>query len=473
MGEQAAEVAVPVFGDPTETLAMPTGVLARGEPQPTGTLASPSEGADMPHGPDQGRRGQEPNAGDLAQAPYDRVGVGEGPQVALECRDADFDGADLLAHARQHVPQVQRQQQLGVFQDRGNGLQGGARPGGQQQPVLAQDPTQGVDAGGPGLHPLLPHAMQGDERLLLDPLDRHTRHLPRPHRLEQRFGIGMVGLVAADIRPHIGGRHEGDPTAWPTAVRGRIGSPGPHRCASSPASRRCGSSASRGSRLHGPWGGSPATVSRVLRRAGLHRLNALEPAPPVRRDERAHPGELLQLDIKKLARFDQPGHRVTGNRRQCTPGAGWDYVHVCIDDHSRIGFAQISPDETGATVTAFLQAAVASFPQLGVRVTGVMTDNGAGDRSRRVAEGCTHLGLRHLYTRPYTPRTNGKAEPFLQTARREWAYARSYRTSRQRATHLTPWLHRYNWHRPHGSLNYQPPMNRLRLSRDNLLRYHI
>ena len=146
---QAAEVAVPVFGDPTETPAMPTGVLAWGEPQPTGKLASPSEGADMPHGPDQGRRGQEPNAGDLAQAPYDRVGVGQGPQVALECRDAGFDGADLVAHARQHVPQVQRQQQLGIFQDRGNGLHGGARPGGQQQPVLAQDPTQGVDAGGP------------------------------------------------------------------------------------------------------------------------------------------------------------------------------------------------------------------------------------------------------------------------------------------------------------------------------------
>ena len=219
-------------------------------------------------------------------------------------------------------------------------------------------------------------------------------------------------------------------------------------------------------------GVSPATVSRVLRRTGLHRLDALEPAPPVRRYERKHPGELLHLDVKKLARFNQPGHRVTGNRRQCTPGAGWDYVHVCIDDHSRVGFVQIHPDETSHSVTAFLEAAIAYYRQLGVDVTGVMTDNGAGYRSRVFRQRCTRLGLRHLYTRPYTPRTNGKAERFIQTALREWAYARAYRTSRQRAAHLTPWLHRYNWHRPHGSLSYQPPISRLLLSRDNLLRYH-
>ena len=149
-----------------------------------------------------------------------------------------------------------------------------------------------------------------------------------------------------------------------------------------------------------------------------------------------------------------------------------DYVHVCIDDHSRVSFVQIHPDETGASVTAFLQAAVAYFRQLGVRVTGVMTDNGPGYRSRRFAECCARLGLRHLFTRPYTPRTNGKAERFIQTALREWAYARAYPTSRQRDAHLTPWLHRYNWHRPHASLNHQPPISRLLLSRDNLLRYH-
>ena len=147
-------------------------------------------------------------------------------------------------------------------------------------------------------------------------------------------------------------------------------------------------------------------------------------------------------------------------------------MHVGIDDHSRVGFAQIYPDETGDSVTAFLEAVVAYFRQLGVHVTGVMTDNGPGYHSRRFAECCQRLGLRHLYTRPYTPRTNGKAERFIQTVLREWAYARAYRTSRQRATHLTPWLHRYHWHRPHGSLNHQPPISRLGLSRDNLLRYH-
>ena len=165
--------------------------------------------------------------------------------------------------------------------------------------------------------------------------------------------------------------------------------------------------------------------------------------------------------------------RVTGNRRQCSPGAGWDYVDVCVDDHSRVGFVQIHPDETSHSVTAFLEAAVAYYRQLGVHVTGVMTDNGAGYGSRILRQRCTRLGLRHLYTRPYTPRTNGKAERFIQTGRREWAYARAYRTSRQRAAHLTPWLHRYNWHRPHGSLSHQPPISRLLLSRDNLLRYHI
>ena len=147
---------------------------------------------------------------------------------------------------------------------------------------------------------------------------------------------------------------------------------------------------------------TPASRTELVARV----LDALEPAPPVRRYEREHPGELLHLDVKKLARFQQPGHRVTGNRRQCTPGAGWDYVHVCVDDHSRVGFAQIYPDETGASVTDFLQAVVAYVRQLGVYVTGVMTDNGAGYLSRRFAEGCARLGLRHLRTRPYTPRTN-------------------------------------------------------------------
>ena len=170
---------------------------------------------------------------------------------------------------------------------------------------------------------------------------------------------------------------------WPTAVRGRIDSPGPHRFASSPASRRCDSSASRGSRLHGPWGFRPPPLAGSCAGQGS---TGSTPSNRLRRYEREHPGELLRLDIKKLARFHQPGHRVTGNRRQCTPGAGWDDVHVFIDDHSRIGFAQISPDETGASVTAFVQAAVAYLCQLGVHVMGVMTDNGAGYRFGALVE---------------------------------------------------------------------------------------
>ena len=128
------------------------------------------------------------------------------------------------------------------------------------------------------------------------------------------------------------------------------------------------------------------------------------------------------------------------------PGAGWDDGHVCIDNHSGVGLAQIHPDETGATVTVFLRAAIAYFRDLGVYVTGVMIDNGGGYRSRVFQQGCARLGLRHLYTLPYTPRTNGKAERFIQTALREWAYARAYRTSGQRAAHLMPWLHRTNVH---------------------------
>ena len=264
---------------------------------------------------------------------------------------------------------------------------------------------------------------------------------------------GRDGLADRSSRPHR------QPRATPPHIVSRITALRRQRLPGVQIARRVGV--------------SPATVSRVLRRAGLHRLDALEPAPPVRRYERERPGELLHLDVKKLARFQRPGHRVTGNRRQSTPGAGWEYLHVGVDDHSRVGFAQFHPDETADSVTAFLEAVVAYFRRLGVHVTGVMTDNGPGYRSRRFATCCVRLGLRHLFTRPYTPRTNGKAERWIQTALREWVYARQYETSDQRAAHLAPWLHQYNWHRPHGSLNHQPPISRLGLSRDNLLRYHI
>jgi len=227
-------------------------------------------------------------------------------------------------------------------------------------------------------------------------------------------------------------------------------------------------------------GVSPATVSRVLRRAGLSRLRDLDPAPPVRRYQRDHPGELIHLDIKKLGRFERAGHRVTGDRRGQSNrrgtklgGMGWEYVHVCIDDASRIAFSQIKPDERKESAVAFLYAAVAYYARLGVTVERVMTDNGACYRSKAFRNACKHLGLRHIRTKPYTPKTNGKAERFIQTALREWAYAHAYDTSDRRAEQLPAWLHRYNWHRPHGSLHATTPISRLGLSGNNLLRLHI
>jgi len=214
-------------------------------------------------------------------------------------------------------------------------------------------------------------------------------------------------------------------------------------------------------------------VSRILKRLGLNKLSALQPAEPIRRYEREHPGELIHIDIKKLGKFNRIGHRITGQRQGCRNyDAGWEFVHVCIDDASRIAFTQIKPDEKKRSAIAFLKAAVAYYASLGIKVERVMTDNGSCYRSRAFARACKRLGLRHIRTRPYTPKTNGKAERFIQTSRREWAYARAYDTSRQPAAELPYWMHRYNWHRPHGSIGSVPPITRLGLSRNNLLRLH-
>jgi transposase InsO family protein len=222
-------------------------------------------------------------------------------------------------------------------------------------------------------------------------------------------------------------------------------------------------------------GVSPATVSRVLKRAGLSRLKGLDPAEPVVRYERAHPGEMIHIDIKKLGRFERVGHRITGDRKgqSNSRGIGWEFVHIAIDDASRIAFSQILPDEKKESAIVFLRAALAYYASLGVVVTRVMTDNGACYKSKAFARTCRELGLKHIRTRPYTPRTNGKAERFIQTALREWAYAVAYPTSDHRAAELPVWFHRYNWHRPHGSLKSKTPISRLRLAQDNLLRLHI
>jgi transposase InsO family protein len=220
---------------------------------------------------------------------------------------------------------------------------------------------------------------------------------------------------------------------------------------------------------------SPATVSRILRRLGLNRLSALEPAEPVHRYERQRPGELIHIDIKKLGKFNEIGHRITGDRRGQSNrrGVGWEYVHVCVDDHSRIAFAQVMANEKRRSAVAFLKAAVAYYASLGVKVERVMTDNGSCYKSFAFQAACKRLGLRHIRTRPYTPKTNGKVERFIQTSLREWAYAQAYQNSRQRKDQLPVWLHRYNWHRPHAGIDDKTPISRLGLTENNVLRFHI
>ncbi|MGV8941865.1 MAG: IS481 family transposase [Lysobacter sp.] len=208
----------------------------------------------------------------------------------------------------------------------------------------------------------------------------------------------------------------------------------------------------------------PSTIARLLRRAGLHRLADLEPAAPQNRYEYAKPGQLLHLDIKRLVRFRQPGHRVTGNRQINSNGIGWEYVHLAIDDHSRVAFGSIEPDERGVSACRALLQAVRYYRGLGVCFERVLTDNGACYRSRGFRRLIRRLGMRHLRTRPYTPRTNGKAERLVQTSLREWAYARSYICSGQRARAFNDWLHHYNWHRPHAGIGYKPPMTRIPLN---------
>ena len=230
-----------------------------------------------------------------------------------------------------------------------------------------------------------------------------------------------------------------------------------------------------GKQIAAELGVSPATVSRVLRRLGLSRLKDLEPAAPVRRYQREHPGELIHIDIKKLGRFERVGHRITGDRKgqSNSRGIGWEFVHVCIDDASRLAFSQILPDEKKGSAVAFLKAALAYYQSLGLTVERVMTDNGSCYRAFDFRDACRDLDLKHIRTSPYTPKTNGKAERFIQTALREWAYAQAYPNSDRRADELPIWLHRYNWHRPHGSLKSRPPISRLALAGNNLLRLHI
>jgi transposase InsO family protein len=272
----------------------------------------------------------------------------------------------------------------------------------------------------------------------------HTRHAAQ----------GAAGLLDRSSRPHRSPRR-GDPHKVERAVALRRTQRLGYQC----IAERVGLSKS--------------TVARACKAAGVARLPALQPGTATRRYERQSAGELLHIDTKKLARFEQPGHRVTGDRTRYTPRAGWQALHVAIDDHSRVGFSQMLADETAVSACAFLLAALRYYKRLGVRISRVMSDNGSAYKSRRFAKLLRRLGIRHIRTRPYTPRTNGKAERFIQTLLREWAYAYRYPSSQHRTDELQPWMHHYNFHRPHSATANKPPVSRLGFDGNNVLRNYI
>ena len=263
-------------------------------------------------------------------------------------------------------------------------------------------------------------------------------------------------------------------TAYRWLVRYRSGdrqlhdrSSAPRRCPARLADEQVGRiHALRRQRLSGPaiarqLGMALSTVGLVLRRLGLNRLDRLEAPAPVIRYERARPGEMIHLDIKSLGRIARPGHRVTGNRRDSVEGIGWEHLHVAIDDCSRLAYTEVLDGLGREQATAFLQRALDWFGRLGVSVERVMTDNGSAYRSKLFADALASAGIRHVRTRPYTPRTNGKAERFIQTSLREWAYARPYSSSAQRNQAIGPWTKAYNTTRPHAGIGGLTPIQRL------------
>lgn len=226
-----------------------------------------------------------------------------------------------------------------------------------------------------------------------------------------------------------------------------------------------------GDRIAHELGLPRSTVGAVLRRLGLGRLKTLDPPAPVVRYQRERPGELIHLDSKKLGRIDGVGHRITGRRSGMINrhhGIGWEALHVAIDDASRLAYTELLPDEKKESALGFLDRALAWFARLGVSVERVMTDNGSAYRSHDFSKRLASRGIRHIRTRPYTPRTNGKAERFIQTSLREWVYARAYHSSAERGQAMQPWITSYNQSRPHSALGGLPPVAKL----NNLLGFN-
>ena len=219
---------------------------------------------------------------------------------------------------------------------------------------------------------------------------------------------------------------------------------------------------------------APSTVYDVLKRHGLSRLKALDPPAPPVRYEWKRPGELLHIDVKKLGCIGRPGHRINGDRTTRVRGIGWEFIHVCIDDATRLAYVEVLPDERGPSCAGFLRRAVAWYERHGIRVERVMTDNGAAYKSPKGLFGqlCVVLGIKHIKTQAYRPQTNGKAERFIQTMLREWAYAVSFDSSRRRTSALPKWLRYYNRARPHGSLDGEPPMSRIDSAGNNVSGLH-
>lgn len=204
-----------------------------------------------------------------------------------------------------------------------------------------------------------------------------------------------------------------------------------------------------------------SSIFRALRKLGCSRLSSLREKEPVQRYEWEKPGQMLHLDIKRLGKIDGVGHKKAGTRQVCRRRPGWEYLHVCVDDASRAAYTAILPDETAESAVEFLWFAVAWYASHGIKVERVLTDNGACYKSWKFRDACREFGIKHQRTRPYRPQTNGKAERFIRTALKEWAYAQTYTHSWKRTAYLPVWTHRYNFSRPHSALGRKPPASKL------------